>query len=204
MFSHCLTRMFRCTLPCLFGLLALGAGALTCQAAAPANPVIEMVTDMGTVKIELYADKAPKTVENFLQYARDKFYDGTVFHRVIPGFMVQGGGFTPDMEQRKTRDPIANEAQNGLKNETGTLAMARTSNPHSATAQFFINVANNDFLNFTGPTQQGFGYAVFARVTEGMDVINKIVATPTGNRSGHQNVPLKPIVIKSVRIIPPH
>jgi peptidyl-prolyl cis-trans isomerase B (cyclophilin B) len=115
--------------------------------------------------------------------------------------MVQGGGFTPEMEQKKTRDPVANEAQNGLKNETGTLAMARTSNPHSATAQFFINVSNNDFLNFTGPTQQSFGYCVFGRVTQGMDVVNKIVATPTGNRSGHQSVPLKPIVIQSMRVV---
>jgi peptidyl-prolyl cis-trans isomerase B (cyclophilin B) len=201
MFIHCFAPLIRFVLPQLCALLALGAHAATPQAAAAAHPVIEMVTSMGSVKIELYPDKAPKTVENFLQYAKDKFYDGTVFHRVIPGFMVQGGGFTPDMEQKKTRDPIANEAQNGLKNETGTLAMARTPNPHSATAQFFINVANNDFLNFTGPTQQGFGYTVFGRVIEGMDVVNKIVATPTGNRSGQQNVPLKPIVIQSMRIV---
>jgi cyclophilin family peptidyl-prolyl cis-trans isomerase len=166
-----------------------------------ANPVIELSTSLGPIRIELYADKAPKTVANFLQYAKERFYDGTIFHRVIPGFMVQGGGFTSDMEQKKTREPIANEAQNGLKNTTGTIAMARTSNPHSATAQFFINVADNEFLNFTGPTQQGFGYCVFGRVTEGMDVVNQIVATPTGNRSGHQNVPLKPIVIKSVRVL---
>jgi len=166
-----------------------------------ANPVIELSTSLGPIHIELYADKAPKTVANFLQYAKERFYDGTIFHRVIPGFMVQGGGFTSDMEQKKTREPIANEAQNGLKNTTGTIAMARTSNPHSATAQFFINVADNEFLNFTGPTQQGFGYCVFGRVTEGMDVVNQIVATPTGNRSGHQNVPLKPIVIKSVRVL---
>ena len=166
-----------------------------------ANPVIELSTSLGPIRIELYADKAPKTVANFLQYAKERFYDGTIFHRVIPGFMVQGGGFTSDMEQKKTREPIANEAQIGLKNTTGTIAMARTSNPHSATAQFFINVADNEFLNFTGPTQQGFGYCVFGRVTEGMDVVNQIVATPTGNRSGHQNVPLKPIVIKSVRVL---
>jgi peptidyl-prolyl cis-trans isomerase B (cyclophilin B) len=163
--------------------------------------VATLKTNKGDIRIELYADKAPKTVANFLQYAKERFYDGTIFHRVIPGFMVQGGGFTSDMEQKKTREPIANEAQNGLKNTTGTIAMARTSNPHSATAQFFINVADNEFLNFTGPTQQGFGYCVFGRVTEGMDVVNQIVATPTGNRSGHQNVPLKPIVIKSVRIL---
>ena len=196
-----LCRMLVAAVPRVCAFLALGAFASAGQAAATAKPVIEMVTSMGPVRIELYPDKAPKTVENFLQYTKDRFYDGTVFHRVIPGFMVQGGGFTPDMEQKKTRDPIPNEAQNGLKNETGTLAMARTPNPHSATAQFFINVANNDFLNFTGPTQQGFGYCVFGRVVEGMDVVNKIVATPTGNRSGHQSVPLKPIVIQSMRIV---
>jgi len=152
--------------------------------------------------MELYADKAPKTVENFLQYAKERFYDGTIFHRVIPGFMVQGGGFTPAMEQKKTREPVANEAQNGLKNTAGTIAMARTPNPHSATAQFFINVADNEFLTFTGPTQQGFGYCVFGRVTQGMDVVSKIAAVPTGNRDGHQNVPLKPVVIQTVRILP--
>ena len=195
-----LSRMLVTALPRLCAFVAL-AGAASVGHAAAANPVVEMVTSMGTVKIELYADKAPKTVENFLQYTKDRFYDGTVFHRVIPGFMVQGGGFSAEMEQKKTREPISNEAQNGLKNETGTLAMARTPNPHSATAQFFINVAHNEFLNFTGPTQQGYGYCVFGRVTEGMDVVNKIVATPTGNRSGHQNVPLKPIVIQSMRVL---
>ena len=160
-----------------------------------------VVTERGAFDVELFAADAPLTVENFVGLARDGFYDGTTFYRVIPGFMVQAGGFTPEMEQKKTRDPVANEAKNGLKNDTGTLAMARTSNPHSATAQSFINVSTNDFLNFTGPTQQGFGYCVFGRVTQGMDVVNKIVATPTGNRSGHQNVPLKPIVIQSMRIV---
>jgi peptidyl-prolyl cis-trans isomerase B (cyclophilin B) len=160
-----------------------------------------MVTSLGKVKIELFAEQAPKTVENFLQYTKDRFYDGTVFHRVIPGFMVQGGGFTPDMKQKKTREAITNEAQNGLKNQKGTLAMARTPNPHSATAQFFINVAENDFLNFTGPTQRGFGYCVFGRVTQGLDIVDKIVTVPTGNRGGHQNVPLQPIVIQSMRIV---
>jgi len=179
----------------------LAAAALAAGAAQAANPVVELTTSVGPVRIELYPDKAPKTVENFLQYARDRFYDGTVFHRVIPGFMVQGGGFSAEMEQKKAREPIANEAQNGLKNTTGTVAMARTPNPHSASAQFFINVADNEFLNFTGPTQQGFGYCVFGRVTQGMDVVNQMVAVPTGNRSGHQNVPLQPIVIKSVRVI---
>jgi cyclophilin family peptidyl-prolyl cis-trans isomerase len=166
-----------------------------------ANPVVEVVTSMGPIRIELYADKAPKTVENFLQYAKDGFYDGTVFHRVIPGFMIQGGGFTAEMEQKKTREPIANEAQNGLKNTTGTIAMARTPNPHSATAQFFINVADNEFLDFVSPTQQGFGYTAFGRVTQGMDVVQKIVQVPTGNRAGHQNVPLKPVMIQRVRVV---
>jgi len=181
-------------------LTALFASFLAASAWAK-NPVVEIVTNMGPIRAELYADKAPKSVENFLQYTKDRFFDGTIFHRVIPGFMVQGGGFTSDMEQKKTRDPINNEAQIGLKNTTGTLAMARTSNPHSATAQFFINVADNEFLNFTAPTQQGYGYAVFGKVTQGMDVVNKIVAVPTGNRGGHQNVPVKPVVIQSVRIV---
>jgi cyclophilin family peptidyl-prolyl cis-trans isomerase len=189
----------------LAGMVRRAAAALlligTVLPAWAANPVVELVTNHGPVRIELFADKSPKTVENFLQYAKDRFYDGTIFHRVIPGFMVQGGGFTPDMEQKKTREPIANEAQNGLKNTVGTLAMARTPNPHSASSQFFINVADNEFLNFTSPTQQGFGYCVFGRVTQGMDVVNKIVAVPTGNRGGHQNVPLKPVVIQSVRIV---
>ncbi len=179
----------------------LGASALFSQTAAAANPVVEMVTSLGKIRIELFAERAPKTVENFLQYTKDRFYDGTIFHRVIPGFMVQGGGFTPDMEQKKTREAIANEAQNGLKNQKGTLAMARTPNPHSATAQFFINVAENDFLNFTGPTQRGFGYCVFGHVTQGMEIVDKIVTVPTGNRGGHQNVPLQPIVIQSMRIV---
>ena len=197
--SLLLFRARRAAFAAAIALLGLSGNMVVAHAA---NPMVELVTTMGPVRIELYPDKAPKTVENFLRYAKEGFYDGTVFHRVIPGFMVQGGGFTPDMEQKKTHESIANEAQNGLKNTAGTLAMARTSNPHSATAQFFINVADNEFLNFTGPTQQGFGYAVFGRVTQGMDVVNAIVAVPSGNRGGHQNVPLKPILIKSARILP--
>jgi len=166
-----------------------------------ANPAVELETSLGPIRIELYPDKAPKTVENFVQYAREGFYDGTVFHRVIPGFMIQGGGFTREMEQKKTREPIANEAQNGLKNSTGTVAMARTPNPHSASAQFFVNLADNEFLDFTAPTPQGFGYTVFGRVTQGMDVVQKIAQVPTGNRAGHQNVPLKPVVIQRVRVL---
>lgn len=182
-------------------VVALGVWMAACTGAMAANPVVEMTTNMGTVRMEIFADKAPKSAENFLQYVKDRFYDGTIFHRVIPGFMVQGGGFTTDMDQKKTREQIQNEAQNGLKNTVGTLAMARTPNPHSATAQFFINVADNEFLNFTAPTTQGYGYAVFGRVTQGMDIVNKIVAVPTGNRGGHQNVPLKPIVIQGMRIV---
>jgi cyclophilin family peptidyl-prolyl cis-trans isomerase len=181
-------------------LLAIALSAFTLAAQA-ANPTVEMVTSLGTVRLELYADKAPKTVENFMKYAKDQFYDGTIFHRVIPGFMVQGGGFTADMQQKKTREAISNEAQNGLKNLKGTLAMARTPNPHSATAQFFINVADNEFLNFTSPSTQGFGYCVFGRVVEGMEVVDKIVAVPTGDRNGQQNVPLKPVIIQSMRIV---
>jgi peptidyl-prolyl cis-trans isomerase A (cyclophilin A) len=145
--------------------------------------------------LELDADKAPITVENFLAYVDDGFYDGTVFHRVIPNFMVQGGGFDESMSQKPTRPPIENEAQNGLLNQTGTLAMARTSDPNSATAQFFINLVDNDFLNHGS---RDFGYAVFARVVGGMDVVQQIAGVPTGNRGGHQNVPLDPVSIVSI------
>lgn len=178
---------------------ACGPGLGHALAASPV--VVEMRTSMGTIELELYPDKAPKTVANFVEYAKERFFDDTVFHRVIPGFMIQGGGFTASMEQKKTRDPIPNEANNGLKNTAGTIAMARTPNPHSATAQFFINVANNAFLDFKAPTAQGFGYCVFGRVTKGMDVVEKIVQVPRGNRGQHQDVPLKPVVIQSVRIL---
>ena len=162
------------------------------------NPQVQLETTMGTIVLELYPDKAPETVENFLGYVREGFYDGTIFHRVIPGFMVQGGGFTPDMQQKPTRDPIRNEANNGLSNEPGTVAMARTPNPHSATAQFFINVEHNRFLDFTAENPQGWGYAVFGRVVEGMDVVERIVAVPTGNHGMHQDVPREPIVLDRV------
>ena len=140
-------------------------------------------------------------MENFLQYVRDGFFDGTIFHRVIAGFMIQGGGFDPGMTQKPTRDPIENEAANGLKNEAYTVAMARTSDPASATAQFFINIANNSFLNFTSPTPQGYGYAVFGKVVEGTDVIDKIRKVKTGNRAGHQDVPLEDVVITQAEIV---
>ncbi len=162
--------------------------------------MVKLHTNHGTITLELDAEKAPKTVENFLQYVRDGFFDGTIFHRVIDGFMIQGGGFEPGMTQKPTREAIENEAANGLKNEAYTIAMARTQNPNSATAQFFINVANNSFLNFTAPTPQGYGYAVFGRVVEGMDVVDKIRKMKTGSRSGHQDVPLEDVVITQAEI----
>jgi len=163
--------------------------------------MVKLHTNHGTITLELDAEKAPKTVENFLQYVRDGFFDGTIFHRVIDGFMIQGGGFEPGMTQKPTRDAIENEAANGLKNEAYTVAMARTPNPNSATAQFFINIANNSFLNFTAPTPQGYGYAVFGKVVEGMDVVDKIRKVKTGSRSGHQDVPLEDVVITQAEIV---
>ena len=162
---------------------------------------ILMTTTVGPMTLELDADNAPKTVENFLSYVSSGFYDGTIFHRVINNFMVQGGGFTADMEQKETQAPIENEANNGLKNAQGTIAMARTQDPHSATAQFFINVQDNDFLNHTGENMQGWGYAVFGKVTEGEDVLDKIRCVQTGSQAGHQDVPVEPIIIESVTII---
>ena len=159
--------------------------------------MVILKTNFGEIKIALHADKAPKTVENFLNYVKSGFYDNTIFHRVIDGFMIQGGGFTPDMEQKSVQNPIENEATNGLENKVGTLAMARTPDPHSATCQFFINVNNNDFLNFTSETSQGWGYCVFAEVVEGMDIVNKIKSVPTGSFGGHQDVPLESVVIES-------
>jgi peptidyl-prolyl cis-trans isomerase B (cyclophilin B) len=163
--------------------------------------MIRMKTSLGTIDIELDHEKAPKTAANFEQYVKDGFYDGTVFHRVINGFMIQGGGFEPGMSQKRTRDTIENEANNGLKNDTGTIAMARTPDPHSATAQFFINIANNDFLNFTSPTANGWGYCVFGKVVNGMDVVNKIKDQPTTSKAGHQDVPKDDIVIEQVEIV---
>lgn len=162
---------------------------------------ILMTTTVGPMTLELDTDSAPKTVENFLAYVASGHYDGTIFHRVIDNFMIQGGGFSTDMEQKSTQAPIENEANNGLKNARGTIAMARTQDPHSATAQFFINVSENDFLNHTGENMQGWGYAVFGKVTEGEDVLDKIRGVQTGNQGGHQDVPLEPIIIESVTVV---
>ena len=167
--------------------------------ALAANPMVEMKTNQGEIVVELYADKAPKSAENFVQYVKDGFYDGTVFHRVIDGFMIQGGGFDAQMNQKATRAPIENEAKNGLRNEPGTLAMARTSDPHSATAQFFINLKPNTFLDY--PSRDGWGYAVFGKVVRGMDVVEKIGKLATGNLGMHQNVPLEPVVVESARLL---
>jgi len=179
-------------------LLILSAAASAAGAAA-ADPRVEMKTSAGTITLELYPSKAPKTVENFLQYVRDGHYNGTIFHRVIPGFMVQGGGMTANMAEKKTRPPIPIESKNGLKNEIGTLAMARTNNPNSATAQFFINVSKNEFLDYPG--QDGNGYTVFGKVVNGMDVVSKIVAVPTGSKGMHQDVPRTPVLIESASVV---
>ncbi|WP_406827602.1 peptidylprolyl isomerase [Microbulbifer sp. ARAS458-1] len=162
--------------------------------------MITLHTTYGDIAIELDFDKAPKTAANFLQYCRDDFYTGTIFHRVINNFMIQGGGMTPNMDQKPTRDAIENEADNGLKNDTGTLAMARTMDPHSATAQFFINVKDNDFLNFRAKDAQGWGYCVFGKVVDGMDVVNKIKDVPTGSNGFHQDVPTETIEITGVTV----
>lgn len=163
--------------------------------------MIVLHTNHGDITVELDYDKAPVTAKNFEQYVKDGFYDGVIFHRVINNFMIQGGGFTAGMESKETRAPIENEADNGLKNEIGTLAMARTMDPHSASAQFFINVADNSFLNHTAKTTQGWGYAVFGKVTAGMDIVNTIKETATTTKAGHQDVPVEDIIIESTEIV---
>lgn len=163
--------------------------------------MINLHTSLGIVSLELDPARAPATTANFLQYARDGFYDGTLFHRVIPNFMIQGGGLEAGMNQKPTRQPIRNEADNGLKNQTGTIAMARTSEPHSATAQFFINLKDNDFLDHRNPTSQGWGYCVFGRVVEGMDVVDAIARVATTSRRGHQDVPVDDVVITRVEMV---
>src|SRR5882724_1104373 len=184
---------------------AIGVG---CTSAAekpsnPQNPIVTISTSQGDMKVELYKDKAPKTVENFLAYTNEKFYDGTIFHRVIPRFMLQGGGFTPDMKQKSTKAAIKNEAGNGLKNTLGTLAMARTSDVDSATAQFFINAKDNDFLDHKDDTMQGFGYCVFGKVIDGVKVAQSIEGVETDTKGMYEDVPVQPVVIKSVKLVSP-
>ena len=177
--------------------------------AAPSQPtpqkgkpnMVKLHTNHGIITIELNAEKAPNTVKNFLNYVNDGFYAGTIFHRVIDGFMVQGGGFEPGMKQKTVKSAIQNEAANGLKNDNYTIAMARTGDPHSATAQFFINVKDNNFLNYTASNPQGFGYCVFGKVVEGMDVVDKMRKVKTGNRGGHENVPLEDVVISKAEVV---
>lgn len=163
--------------------------------------MIKLTTNFGDIILELNSEKAPETVKNFLFYVESGFYDNTIFHRVIDDFMIQGGGFEPGMQQKKTTAPIANEAANGLKNDTYTIAMARTADVHSATSQFFINVANNGFLNYKESTPQGFGYCVFGKVVDGQNVVDKIKKVKTGDRSGHQNVPQEDVIIEKAEII---
>ncbi len=190
----------------IFSLIILLATALVTAAGAMAqperrHPVVKLQTSMGDIEVELYEDKAPKSVANFLAYVKDGHYDGTIFHRVINGFMIQGGGFTADMQQKPTRNPVENEADNGLKNEAYTLAMARTQDPNSASAQFFINVKNNDFLNHTSKTPQGWGYAVFGKVVKGQGVVNKIKAVATGSKGMFDDVPLQAVVIEKAEVV---
>jgi peptidyl-prolyl cis-trans isomerase A (cyclophilin A) len=174
-------------------LVSLAASALA------ANPMVELRTSQGDVVVEVFADKAPRSAENFVRYVKDGHYNGTIFHRVIDGFMVQGGGFDTAMNQKPTRAPVENEAKNGLKNEAGTLAMARTADPHSASAQFFINLVPNTFLDY--PSRDGWGYAVFGKVVKGMEVVEKIGKVPTKNVGFHQNVPVEPVVVQSARVL---
>lgn len=194
------------TLPLLAAFAMAFAGSTGQTQAQETTPVSEtkpvqvvMETNKGTIEIELDAAKAPGSVANFVKYVKKGHYDGLVFHRVIPDFMIQGGGFTPDMEQKETDAPIQNEAKNGLKNVRGSLAMARTPNPHSASSQFFINLKDNTFLDYPG--QDGWGYCVFGKVSKGMDIVDQIAAVKTGNKGFHQNVPVEPVIIKSAKVV---
>ena len=197
--------MHTMNLTILFGLsLFLGLPSSSeAQSEARGGTQVVISTSKGDVRAELFDAQSPETVQNFLSYVDDEFYDGTIFHRVIRGFMIQGGGLTPDMRQKKTRAPVTNEATNGLKNETGTLAMARTIDLHSATAQFFINVADNEFLDHKDESIRGFGYCVFGRVVDGMGVVNDIETVQTGKQGGHADVPTEPVVIHSIRRVEP-
>jgi peptidyl-prolyl cis-trans isomerase B (cyclophilin B) len=190
----------RLILAMLLCILPFTAGATEPTATGDSTVTVRMQTNKGTIVLELDAGKAPATVANFVEYAKSGFYDGTIFHRVIPRFMIQGGGFQPGMTQKAARDPIKNEADNGLKNDLGTIAMARTSDPNSATAQFFINTKDNGFLNHSAPTPQGWGYCVFGKVVEGLDVVQEIEKVSTGTSGGHQDVPNEDVVIEKVTV----
>jgi cyclophilin family peptidyl-prolyl cis-trans isomerase len=194
--QHTTRRRFINLISLLSGLIVAGSAVL---AHAADEPQVLLKTSMGDIKLELYPEKAPKSVDNFLRYVKKGQYNGTIFHRVIGNFMIQGGGLDKNMKEKSTGKPIENEAKNGLKNETYTLAMARTADPHSATAQFFINVQNNSMLDYPG--RDGWGYAVFGKVVEGMDVVDKIKQVPTANGPIHQNVPVNPVVIESASVV---
>lgn len=185
----------------LFVAAVAGSGG-SGEAGTPASPRVALETSKGRIVLELDAARAPKTVENFLAYVRAGHYDGTIFHRVIDGFMVQGGGFTAEMQQKPTRPPVGNEADNGLKNLRGTVAMARTMDPHSASAQFFVNTVDNSFLDHTSKSPQGWGYAVFGKVVEGMEVVDAIAKVATATRSRMENVPVEPVVIQKATALP--
>lgn len=188
-------------LPILSPSQAIASSTFSQGTTMSANPKVKLQTNHGEMLIELNAEKAPKTVENFLAYVKDGFFDGTIFHRVINNFMIQGGGFEAGMKQKDTRDPVENEANNGLRNDRYTLAMARTSDPHSATAQFFINVSDNEFLNHTAPTTNGWGYAVFGQVIEGTEVVDKIKTVKTGTKGFHQDVPVEDVIIEKATVV---
>jgi peptidyl-prolyl cis-trans isomerase A (cyclophilin A)/peptidyl-prolyl cis-trans isomerase B (cyclophilin B) len=188
----------------MFKRLLIILAALVPSFALAASPQVEIKTNLGDIVLEVYPDKAPETVKNFLDYVQAGHYDGTIFHRVIDGFMIQGGGFDLALNQKETRKPIKNEAANGLKNDTYTVAMARTGEPHSATAQFFINVADNDFLNYRSPDMRGYGYAVFGKVVKGQEVVKKIAKVKTGAAGSFpSDVPVKPVVMEKVKVVAP-
>ena len=209
-----MTRLSLMSTTLFLGALLLGISGCSAQepgkqtvstapaAGQPANPRVLIETSKGTITVEVFPGNAPKSAANFLDYVKRGYYDGTIFHRVIPGFMIQGGGMLPDMREKPRGTPIENEADNGLKSLRGTLAMARTGDPHSATSQFFVNVADNYFLNHRGKSVEGWGYAVFGQVVDGMDVVDAIVAVPRGNRGPHDDVPIEPIVMQRVTLLP--
>jgi len=200
-----MTKLAKSMVSCILAICLISSAAFAdhhseTNTTTNKTTMVTLKTSMGDIQIELNAEKAPRTVENFLQYVKEGHYDGVIFHRVISNFMIQAGGFDADMQQKETRGPIPNEANNGLTNEKYTLAMARTGEPHSASAQFFINAKNNDFLNFSSETQSGWGYAVFGKVVAGMDVVDKIESVRTGQVGPYGDVPMEPIIIESATI----